>query len=743
MDSVLVYEMDTLSFLGKSLLGFSEAHEHASIWNDWASSFYILIAFIVFLSILLLCYPIKKWIIGHLKVLALVIWGIGVGLYRVGFDDGGCADNMLALYLRASLSAMEMFVSHSDLIEVHQHWHHSGLYMTIFSTVHFCAVLISAVFILRLFGLNFLSWLKLIYWNMTLIFRKKNSLAVFWGVNRNALNMAKSLHHIPGKKIRILFVNLPDNDHQHEASRFTFSHFFHTANAGIDKYVEEIEEMGAVLLSAGKQFRWSGINCQESRQLFRDLKVSRLCDTLIDRTLKCYAKVDFYFLSEQEQDNLSAIMALKQICGQSESSLYNQNQLFSCYCHARRNNVNFALINSEGLRHQVHFIDSSSLSVWQLKKTAACHPVNFVKVIPETGTVSSSFTAMVIGFGETGRDAFGFLYEFGSFVAQVSPGDDGIDRIIAQKKKIYVVDPNLKTLRAEYLSDRPGLRNDGSVEWWNTLTEEDSFSGRLEKIINELNCVAITVGDDETAILLAAKICHVAIRYRTVSEKLALFVRIRHKEQKAKMMAVKDYFDRYNPEGHLFVYLFGCNEEIFSYNTLRRDILETRAMSFFYRYSQETAELWLEGEKLRSEQERLSKSSPHKEWMKRRKEKNSSVKEHYTVFYQEEQDRSNAWHILTKRKLAGLEDGDEVRRHECLSDAHLIRTIGYGEHLRWNAKMYLMGFEYGDQKMIERKQHPCLVDCDQLVRNKLQRDTLRYDEAVVRLSMSKEFDNMK
>lgn len=45
--------------------------------------------------------------------------------------------------------------------------------------------------------------------------------------------------------------------------------------------------------------------------------------------------------------------------------------------------------------------------------------------------------------------------------------------------------------------------------------------------------------------------------------------------------------------------------------------------------------------------------------------------------------------------------------------------------------------------MIERKQHPCLVDCDQLVRNKLQRDTLRYDEAVVRLSMSKEFDNMK
>lgn len=743
MDSLNVHDSDTLSFLGKSILGVGSNMENSSLWNDWAYTSMFLAVFVCILGALLLRYSIKKWVIQHLKILALLIWVAGVVLYRIGFDDSGCADNMLALYLRSSLSSMEMFVSHSDLIEVKQACHHSGLYMTVFSLVHFCAVVVSAVFILRLFGLNMLSWLKMAMWNFKSMFGCQQNLSVFFGVCRNSINMAKSLDGQNGKGSRILFVNMPDDSYKHEASRFTFSHFFHTANPGIDKYVDEIEETGAVLVSAGKKLRTSVVSVYSPDRLLKSLGLSRFCDSLVCRTLNKGARVDFYFLSDNEQDNLSAIMALKKMSEKNSSNPYVSG-MFSCYCHARRNNVNFALLNSEGLRHRIHLMDSSSLSVLQLKKDVACQPVNFAAVQPGKGIVSAPFTAMVVGFGETGRDAFSFMYEFGTFISSVTTGSDGIDHVVAQKKKIYVVDTNLESLKSDFLSDRPGLRNDLSVEWCNNMSMHSGvFSDKLKSLIKDLNCIVVTVGDDEDAISIVEKICRMAFRYRKASSRLGVFVRIRHKEQKEKMMAVKDYFDRYNTDNNIFIHVFGCSEDIFSYKTLRHDILDTRAMAFYYRYSYVSAGISESGDKLEAERARLEASSPRKEWMSRRENKSncSSIKGHINIYYKEEQDRSNAWHILTKRILAGLSGGDESARERCLNDERLIRTLSYCEHLRWNAKMYLMGFEYGSHKVIEKKLHPCLIDCDSLLRDPSNKDTLLYDEAVVKLSFSKDFDD--
>lgn len=744
MGGFTVHATDTLAFFGQSMLNVSNNNEgHNLFLNDWTCSSFFLALFVIILGVVLLRYNVRKWVMGHLKMLALLIWIAGVGLYCVGFDDGGCTDNVLALCLRASLSAMEMFVSHSDLIEVNSDWHHSGVYMTVFSIVHFCAVLISAIFILRLFGLNLLSRIKLIEWRLKEILGRKYDLAVFWGINHNSLNMAKSLRHDKGKNIRILFVNLPDKNHHHEASRFTFSHFFHSAGAEIDRYVDEIEETGGIVLSAGKCLQDLGTDFSDSRRIFRSLGLSRLCDILICANLGSHVKVDFYFLSDQEHDNLSSVMALKNAAEKDAHSPYDQNKQFSCYCHARKNSVNFALMNSEGLRYQVHFIDSSSLSVWQLKKNAACQPVNFVTVNTDKGLVTTPFTAMVIGFGETGRDAFGFLYEYGAFVADVKQGSDGYDYVVEQQKKIYVVDRNLDALKSEFMSDRPGLRSDPYVEWCGGQSlNQESLSDRIKRLVNDLSYVIVTVGDDEEAISIATKICHIACRYRDTGSKLGLFVRIRHKEQQKKMKAVKAYFARYSSQNNIFIDVFGGEEEIFSYATLRHDVLEAHASLFFYQYALASAELSLSGEKLLAEQKHLSQSSPDEEWYERRRHSGSTIKDHIDLYYKEEQDRSNAWHVLTKRILVGLKDGDEETRRKCLSDVGLIRTLGYVEHLRWNAKMYLMGFEYDPVKKIEKKLHSCLTNCNRLVRDASSRGTLRYDEAVVRLSLSKDFDNI-
>ena len=67
----------------------------------------------------------------------------------------------------------------------------------------------------------------------------------------------------------------------------------------------------------------------------------------------------------------------------------------------------------------------------------------------------------------------------------------------------------------------------------------------------------------------------------------------------------------------------------------------------------------------------------------------------------------------------------------------LLNNLSYNEHLRWNAKMELLGFVWGPQKDFKLKTHPCIVDCDELIRNKQIQETLIYDTGVVELSFRK------
>ena len=66
------------------------------------------------------------------------------------------------------------------------------------------------------------------------------------------------------------------------------------------------------------------------------------------------------------------------------------------------------------------------LAALELKEDGRSHPVNFVDVDTATATVSSVFTALVVGFGETGSDVFKFLYEFSSFIKGVKLAATGL-----------------------------------------------------------------------------------------------------------------------------------------------------------------------------------------------------------------------------------------------------------------------------------------------------------------------------
>lgn len=742
--------------------------------NYW---FAVLLVFIIILLLTVFSRNGIPKLTGHLKFTALVIWVMGLGLYMYGFNEGGSANNSFVLFLRASLSSMEMFVSHSDLIEVSKELHHDVAYMVPFALVHFCAVLVSAVFIIRLLGLRFISWMKLVVWRSFRSMIKNKPCFVFFGINRNAILLAKSIKRRFPENSRIIFVNMPDNGKGHGETRFTFSHFFHSAGEGAAKFANDIETMDALLFNAERHVSDIHVNSAGSNDdstvfdIFNKLGLSIPFIKTLDFLVKNFAeeqKVDFFFLSDSEQENISSVLALKSLDKDNSSAIYRN---FRCYCHARKNNINMALLRHGGLKDKIYLVDSSSLSIIQLMKNVKNHPVNFVDIDKETGVAKSGFAGMVIGFSETGCDAFKFIYEFSSFVCDNNGSEN--------PKTIYVVDKNMERMRAEFLTNTPALKGKGKniIDWWeNISTHSLEFWDRLQPIIDKLNYVVITVGNDEEGLSLASDLYEFAYRYRKNLDRFGIFVRLKNEQESDYIHKVSD-----------IIVPFGADRDIFEYDTMSVDVLEKNAVRFYYNYeknnirniktrdipeNRKELEL-LKGKKdktaadenkikelettilgLRSEIGRFEKTdcdtgkSDEERmfdlWRHRRDYKlndseyikRDTKEDTIEVWYKEEQDKSNVWHVLTKRALTGYSDIEDI-----LSRPVLLKNLNYCEHLRWNAKMELLGFIPGEKKSFKKRIHHCIVDCKTL--SEKFSYTIPFDRAVVELSFSDMTNNEK
>ena len=745
---------DTLSVAGEVIIGNGEL-PHACLLNDWGITASFLAAMAAAVFCILTVRPLKRWFVGHLRLLASFVFLAGVGLYVAGFNDGGCHENAVALVLRAMLSSLEMFVSHSDLIEVKAALHHDGLYMTVFALVHFCAVLVSAVFILRLFGLRFASWLNLCLWRWV---KAPEAYYVFWGVDDHALSVAKSLRRANGgTKIGLVFVGLPHGEGGHATSRLTFSHFFRSADDRADRHIGEIEEIDGLLLHADKPL--SSVSPDGGKttvyNLFGRLGASRMLGRLIGKAAAAGCKVEYFFLSDDEQANVAGVVALKKLDGTRIGK-----DDFRCYCHARTNGVTRMLSRHGGLKYRIHLVDSSSLAVVRLKKEAANHPVTVVGIDRDEAVATTPFTGMVIGFGETGRDAFRFLYEFSAFVRDGEGHEN--------PRTIHVVDRDLANLKADFLKDAPALKakSGDAIDWWEQVSSlSEAFGERLHDMIDRLNYVVVAVGDDREGLSLALALYEFAYRHRAdvsrdEAKRFRIFVRLRK-------LRIADVLPR-------CIVPFGADEDIFRYDTLSVDVLEKSAMRFFYEYmrrdvqrmeravsecrerlAQAEANAAMPGggeaEATRREIDEMDaqiaafrridagdSSAEAKQaelWRFRREYKfdrnrcgyvlRTDEADDIEVEYQEGQDRSNAWHAATKRALAGA--------GAAAVSARAMTNLSSCEHLRWNARMELSGFLPGEEKNFRTRTHRCLVDCATLKEKYAY--TIPYDRAVVELSL--------
>lgn len=358
--------------------------------SNWLDGLNIVIALLAILFGVSIWKPkVKVMLFRHLKIQAFLIWMSGVILYMVGFNEHGSAASNIALLLRSCLSSMEMFVSHSDLIEVNEELHSNPTYMALFALTHFCAVAISAIFILRLFGFRLLSWGKVMWAYIWSWLPLDCNYYVMFGVNSNTLMLANSIHKKrKEEKQRIIFINMPEKGHSHAATRFSFSHFFHSDSNGIDKYLEDIEMMGAWLFNSSRSFDNPILkhSIDEVFKVFQALDFSWIVRIPLQNLLRNSAtrknkkfngrKVEYFFLSDEEKNNLIAVTVLQKIQKKQIDYKYSS---FNSYCHARKSQNNAAMLNEGALAFKVHIIDTSNLAVLDLKRDNRCHPVNFVE----------------------------------------------------------------------------------------------------------------------------------------------------------------------------------------------------------------------------------------------------------------------------------------------------------------------------------------------------------------------------
>lgn len=715
--------------------------------SNWLDGVNIVIALLAILFAVSICKPkVKVMLFRHLKIQAFLIWVCGVILYMVGFNEHGSAASNVALLLRSSLSSMEMFVSHSDLIEVNEKFHGNPTYMALFALTHFCAVAISAIFILRLFGFRLVSWVKVMKAYICSWLPLNCNYYVMFGVNSNTLMLANSIHKKrKEEKQRIIFINMPEKGHSHAATRFSFSHFFHSDSNGIDKYLEDIEMMGALLFNSSRSFDNPILkhSIDDVFKVFQALDFSWIVRMPLQNLLRNSAtrknkkfngsKVEFFFLLDEEKDNLIAVTVLQKI---QKKQIDYKNFSFNCYCHARKSQNNAAMLNEGALAFKVHIIDTSNLAVLDLKRDNRFHPVNFVEKDTNTGTVKSAFTGMVIGFGETGRDAFRFLYEFSSFTKD-NQGNPSA-------KKIHVIDKDIDDLKAEFLEEAPALKNNSEIEWWNVKsTHSAGYWDKLKSVIQELSYIVISVKDDEEAVGIATSIFEYAYRYRNNLNRFKIFVRLRNSMREDFLRKHKEFFNVIVP--------FGSVMDAFSYETINKDVLEKAAKRFKYRYD------ILYGAKFDAIENGNEEEYADEAWLKRRKvylEETDAVKRKESeikIWYQEEQDRSNVWHIYTKIALVNEDVTPESLQLD--SNKQLLQNLSDCEHLRWNAKMELLGFEPATSEDIKKEEekskdkqrdpwrslklrrHECIVDCQTLHFNPVLAKTIPYDESAVKLSL--------
>ena len=432
---------------------------------------------------------------------------------------------------------------------------------------------------------------------------------------------------------------------------------------------------------------------------------SGICKQMNLKDLDVYLKnpdCKVYVLSDNEEENLR--------CAEL---LYKDGCAAEIFCRACREGVNRmyedAMTKTPSMN--VHLIDSSYLAVRNIKNCKELLPVNYVdKGVDENGYregwVSSEFNAMVLGFGETGREVLGFLYEHGAFV-----GEDF-------KKSPFscvVMDRLMGNFEQAYRKSFPGMNEAAGISFIQCEIGGNDFWNDMEQRILKLNYIVVCLGNDRLNLCMAVDLVEFAFRKgKDLSKNFVILIA---QEDPTHLDEVT--LSHYNAIGqyHNCIRTFGSKKDVWTYDNITNESLQARAKRYFAGYMRANGDT----------------RDPEAVWQQREEviETTDDFALHSKRVRQRAQDYANCFHVSTKLALIGPEildcrkdiakcipqDYDVTPTHYTGTDAHVEKVLHYlavHEHIRWEASHVALGYAPGKCTDEVKKTHECIMSYDDL-----------------------------
>ena len=709
----------------------------------------------------------------------VIVWLAGFIIYDVGMYIGHSPSSLIANAPMAIVHAFEMFLLESDVCAIHEQFHDNCFFMGCFSIVHLLAAIITLIFVIKHFGFNILAGFKMFF--EAYVFGTKKETFVFWGLNDASYFLAQSIkeHFVTDKDYRIIVVRTNhDGDEMNVRNGMERLFNFLSLNSNDLKRLQNLNCLTTSTYTSLAQLDVNAVDEPDHSDILKKhISLKQLARIIRKKTSD---QVHLFFLSNDSADNIQAVGNLKRDL--TINAAASSGMKVFLYCQARYNSVH-RVIEDEQLQDNimVKVVDSSHISVEKLKQQVELHPVSYVD-IEKDGTVSSSFNALVVGFGEVGYDAVKFLYEFGAFVKKGSDADrversdfhcDVVDKDVKAKAGLFAVNAPSVSRHMYYNEDT--ANSPSSITLYDMDVLGVDFYNHLEKVIKELNYVVVALEDDVANVSLAVRIFRLAVRYRADMNHFRILARVRN-DHDGHLLRITEHYNRLwaaqmssdssskyihqrsirNIEAiHEPITLFGSLTETFTYDYIVSDRLKIEAKRFKDRYDQSVSSLNSNsGNGLTAP---LEWESEHRDLMQlsgEYKGYSPTLSGIMRLRRVQCQNMENCFHKFTKQKLARAALDDE--QYALLSGKFLSRkenettyswqghepdvliqrlldVLAQTEHLRWMASHEILGYRDSgglDDKDEARLLHGCLKPW-----NELTTQVKSYDYNIVDVSL--------
>ena len=710
-------------------------------WNVLAENgvWYDMLFFLIFIGLLMFLFSKSKLIeklSKHILLCSFVVWFFGVFVYTVGFY--GKEVNGLSVVLRSIICSFKMFVVSHELSRVEEPLSNNSSYLVVFSVLHFAAAFITFLFVFKMIGYKMKSSFDLILHR--LFKSRKKVVHLFWGINDASILLAEDIRADEKRKQRaaetIIFVDIDEEKEDNTQRKATLSHITNTItikNSDIAR-LDEIKVLVDHCYNGPAAF-----NGSTDVDIFDGLHLRN-----IRAIVKRSSKANFYFLSDDETQNIAGALNFQKditLRAMVKDNGEDKDKLVF-YIHARRDAHNeifghYSQYNAETARMKMKLIDSAYLSIAALKQDDRTLPVNSVKPDPSTGLVDSPFTALIVGFGDTGQEAFKFLYEYSAFV-----GSD-------MKKspfKCYAIDSRMNSIEGLLREKMPAIGED-ELSLTQATVDSNEFWAMVKTIIGDLNYVVIALNDDALGLSLAVNLFKYALRCRPKElPMLKIMVRCYDSDNETRMNKVEENLNKSIEGNNVEIRLFGKEKDLYRYSTvLENDTLrEAKEFNRVYEGSDLSAdEQWEKN----FGAEKLQKMIDDK--------KMSRYHAIYDINRRIAQNISNSLHCRTKMILMGFAEdelserlklfygyansrGDKTTKYKCdAADETLLLNMARVEHERWIASHKLMGYTYNPEVDCVQKHHDCICSWDKLKSEEIQSYDCNVVDTTIKMAYQK------